>query len=132
MRVTWSAEMLHDLRALHGSGMMFKTIARVLSEKYGVELSKSACIGKFDRLRRMPSAAIVNLERARKASMPIEPRPRRLKPGARVSLYDLRHEGCKWPYGTGSATLFCGALRQDGHPYCKFHCEMAYRSLERR
>jgi hypothetical protein len=53
-----------------------------------------------------------------------------------LSLVDLPHDGCKWPFGDGPYT-FCGHMRVLGTtddnrpPYCPHHMRMANRNSER-
>lgn len=38
-----------------------------------------------------------------------------------VSLLDLAPEHCRWPYGEGAATTFCGHQKFNGFSYCAAH-----------
>ena len=45
----------------------------------------------------------------------------------RVQTHELEKHHCRWPVkGTDAETLFCGADRVEGSPYCAEHCRMAY------
>jgi GcrA cell cycle regulator len=51
-----------------------------------------------------------------------------------LTLAQLGHDDCKWPYGDPSKEDFryCGHARIESMPYCLAHCRMAYEPRPRR
>lgn len=61
--------------------------------------------------------------------LPIAIHPDILQPPMRdVSLFDLRHDECRWPTRRDAENdqwLFCGTKRGDDRRYCPYHCRIA-------
>lgn len=38
-----------------------------------------------------------------------------------LTLFDLKEHTCRWPFGGGSETTYCGKRRTEGSPYCTAH-----------
>jgi GcrA cell cycle regulator len=50
-------------------------------------------------------------------------------PASAVDIFGLTSTTCRWPLGEpGRDMLYCGAAKDDAVPYCRFHCQMAYRA----
>ena len=140
----WSKDRMARLRALHRNDRLsFDAIAAMLSEEFGVTLTKNSCIGKA---RRMGLPERTN-KRKRKvfrgdkrrahitlvAPAPIEPEvvpcvlPRwkviadeAPAERGRLTLLQLNDNTCRWPHGDRVPYLFCGAPTA-GKTYCAYH-----------
>ena len=140
----WTKDRMAQLRALHRNDKLsFDMIAEILSEQFGTELTKNACIGKARRMG-LPERTT---KRKRKvfrgdkrrahitlvAPAPIEPevvpcvlpRWRVMQDEApaernRMTLMQLNGNKCHWPFGDRVPYLFCGAPTA-GKTYCAYH-----------
>lgn len=83
--------------------------------------------------RARPSVAEANKAR----SLWFDPtEPREIKTGAveasqPVSLFECKPIHCRWPL-PGDEFRFCGAIKVEGHSYCKAHCRAAYQPPPKR
>lgn len=126
MRDQWTAERVSLLQRLWASGVTAEAIGAQLGG-----LSRSAVLGKIDRLRRAgKSSAAPKMRPARRRSKQSVPRLNapRFKP---KRLLDLTNNCCRWPITRPSARgfFFCGAPEADlagGMPYCPYHARRAY------
>lgn len=150
MNFPWSDDSVKLLRALWDGGNSASVIANELTSQFG-KVSRSAVIGKAYRLklasrittqrdmtnfRRMRATRRAN----REAPQPIRPLPalRRTPPKLspdnrpprpveiipehlRVSMDDLEHRHCRFPFGEGAEITFCGRTRTPGSSYCVSH-----------
>ena len=140
----WSKDRMARLRALHRNDKIsFDAIAAMLSEEFGVALTKNSCIGKARRMG-LPERTT---KRKRKvfrgdkrrahitlvAPAPIEPEvvpcvlPRwkviadeAPAERGRLTLLQLNDNTCRWPHGDRVPYLFCGAPTA-GKTYCAYH-----------
>lgn len=116
----------------------YKTIAGILSSEFGVEINKNMAIGIGKRLN-MPLRK--KRGRPRKQEVRIEHRnkPRAVQPSkttanvgiaykappatgvGRLTLLQLRHSSCRWPFGEQAPFLFCGNPSASNSPYCPDH-----------
>lgn len=130
----WTQERLDELQRLAGRDMSASEIAAALNARFETEISRSAVIGKLDRLG-------IKMKGARTAltvrpARPSRPRPAKpylilLTPDEHLddlhTLSSLPPGACKWPItGKGKDMRFCG---QDGvpqRPYCRGHLQKAF------
>lgn len=126
----WPHEYLFELEKLWDEGLSGSQIAVAFYEKFGVEFSRNAVIGKANRLKLEPRAERTNPNGNRAASRkpPVKVIPLALKANEvpihqRKTLFDLRTSDCRWPYGDpgSNSFFFCGAERELGHSYCLAH-----------
>jgi GcrA cell cycle regulator len=149
----WTDESIALLRKLWAEGVSASAIAAQL----GGGISRSAVLGKINRLRRLASSEMPSKTRPRNTALRESPndlppaaparRPRgqrepqseRLCAAAKARgkrLLELGNDSCRWPLGNpGTARfLFCGAAGADlgrGIPYCPRHMRRAYSAPRR-
>ena len=141
----WTKERMAQLRALHRNDKLsFDTIAEILSEDFGVTLTKNACVGKArrmglpERTSKRKRKVFRGDKRRRHVTLvastpaPIEPEvvpcvlPRWKvidappAPGGHITLFQLDGNTCRWPHGDRTPYLFCGAPTA-GKTYCAYH-----------
>jgi GcrA cell cycle regulator len=138
----WTPEMLVAFRELYSAKpeLPFTEIARLMSETFGIELTRNACIGKAHRLGlpmrghrtgpRKPHPPHVKRSKMIKvridAPIPPEPEP---TPEGGLTIYQLRDGVCHWPGGgvqDRPPFLYCGEAAPLGMPYCADHTARAY------
>lgn len=144
--VGWTGERVERLKVLYAEGLSCSQIAAEL-----LHISRNGVIGKVHRLGLERRGA--NSNRLVHGSKPgPKPRPRVANPLGRgatlprekirhespeikamrcaeivplnVSLFDLAHGQCKFPYGDGPTFLFCGHEALN-HSYCQAHRALA-------
>ena len=114
----WTEAMIARLRELHAQEEYFSDIARILSQEFGVELTKNSCIGKGRRLgltaraRVLPPLPRKGQNRGGPRKLPavlpgwvVEP-PR--LPGGKITIYQLRAGLCHYPFGDRPPYVYCG------------------------
>lgn len=143
-------------------GISASASASKLSSEFGIEISRSAVIGKRHRMGltsgRVPmrqysarkkiapthsvparpaptlrqSALASVLERAPREPMPVADNPADYPD--RVKLQDLSSSSCRWPIGDPQHEDFgfCGKNKVAGLPYCERHCRRAYQPAQPR
>ena len=125
----WTPERIDQLRELCAEGLSFAAVGEALG------ISKNAAIGKALRIGINKTAAPHPARRRPRQQRSLSRRGLALKEirwgktatGASVALLDLREHHCRWPVSSeGVTTLFCGAPKIDGAPYCPAHCALAY------
>jgi hypothetical protein len=141
----WTKDRMAQLRALHRNDKLsFDTIAEILSEDFGVTLTKNACIGKARRMglpeRKHTKRKVFRGDKRRRhitlvasAPAPIEvevvpcvlPRWKVMVNEApaergKLTLMQLDGNKCHWPSGDRVPYLFCGAPTA-GKTYCAYH-----------
>lgn len=140
-RFTWTDERVHQLREMWNQGATASQIAH----KLGNDFTRSAVMGKvrrLDLLRRtkinpQPKKKIIRTYRPKasvilQAPVPLQPEiiiPIEDVPlHQRKTLVDLGPDDCRWPIGDpcGDDFYFCGAETFLHHPYCGYHCRIAY------
>lgn len=150
----WPPEIVARLKALYADGQSMTAIAATLTAE-GFTVTRSAVVGKVHRDGNLPArrkvvvrgeswhatrkAAAGATSRIRRSAvankiaagsfgaMPkIERRePPPLPSSLNLSILDLTHATCKWPYGDGPF-LFCGVAKPvEGGPYCEHHAALA-------
>lgn len=52
----------------------------------------------------------------------------------RLSIQELKENTCRWPIGDPlhDDFHFCGRSTQEGHPYCEYHCNVAFQTPNER
>jgi len=134
----WTSKMEHYLRVLHAKhDASFTTIAAEMTHTFGFEITRSACIGKANRLdlprRFQPHAtrkaitAKVRKMKPVKTDVPIPP-PQIVRDPTPFTLLitDLEVGDCKWPSGAAwehPPFFYCGAPSLVGRPYCLAHTQ---------
>lgn len=127
--IDWTPALIERLTQLWSDGL---TCSEIAAQIPGT--TRSSCIGKIHRLglpgRPSPVRASGNAPRKR-PSPPVkppsfpEPAPEVIEP-LHIGMMELRDSQCKWPYGVGAATTFCGHAITPGKPYCSGHCRTAF------
>ena len=131
----WTTEMnQHLISLLEDPNLSYKAVAAAMSTKFGLSITKNACIGKARRLgvamrdltQRQPIVGkepTITVKKVR-VDAPIAPKiSHRLKPG-HLTIYQLREGVCRWPMGPPMQKppfLYCGEAALLGCPYCRHH-----------
>ncbi|MEM1284282.1 MAG: GcrA family cell cycle regulator [Pseudomonadota bacterium] len=52
----------------------------------------------------------------------------------KLSIQDLKENTCRWPVGDPLSDdfHFCGRATHDDHPYCEYHCNVAFQTPNER
>src|SRR5262249_20221234 len=149
----WNDDRIEQLKRLHAEGLSCSLIAAEL----GGGLSRNSVIGKLRRIGIRRIKPVVTNERPtprsrRKPLRPIaglfppkECAMEQMQPSSplndaeipltqRRTLVELGARDCRWSCGNPDASdfFFCGAPTVDDLPYCRDHCERAYRQPLRR
>lgn len=114
--------------------LSFARIAGIFAEELGISITRSALIGRANRLH------LAIPKPTKKADDTLSRRSRRirLKPAAKivkcapamiappegVSLFDLCSEHCRFP--NDDATMYCGQPRLEYSSYCEAHHRVCY------
>ncbi len=103
----WTEEAINTLKTLWAEGLS----ARKIGERLG-NISRNAVIGKAHRL-----------------GLSNRGKPRTSDAAERISGLNLTERMCRWPIGHPGEPgfRFCAEPRQQGRPYCREHCALAYR-----
>ena len=130
----WTTSQVRRLVVLWNERASAKRIARIL----GPEFTRSAVVGKLFRmgLRRTDEqrseAQSVGGRRSQARLRPPSLPPMPLPPPAPcavvprlIGILELRRSSCRWPYGVGEETRFCGHPASAGS-YCLAHRAIAY------
>jgi hypothetical protein len=125
----WTLEMVVAFKNLYSDPTLtFTEIARLMSDKFQIELTKNACIGKHRRLTLTHDDVPKLRKPSRHVDAPIlAPLPPR-ENGFALSIYQLREGDCKWPLGRMEDRPpyeYCGHPAPLGEPYCLKHAEKA-------
>jgi len=140
----WTPDMLSAFRDLYQQRpeLALGVIATKMSELFGIELTKNACVGKAHRLNlpqrghrtgpRKPHHPHTKRPKMVKVRIdaPIPPEPEPLSEGG-LTIYQLRDGVCHWPGGGMQdypPFLYCGEAAPLGTPYCAAHRGKAYNS----
>lgn len=151
--------LLDEAVVLGLDGNSFDDIARILSKKFEIELTRNAVISKFDRSAIVkPKASGDTPKRAAPARWRMDrakPDEKRVwspdpdilallavvvdtvhppvAPDARRGVQDIDDRQCRWPIGDPQKAgfHFCAQNSAPGLPYCDGHAEVAY-AVERR
>jgi hypothetical protein len=135
----WTPGMLIAFRDLYRQRpeLPLGVIATKMSELFGIEITKNACVGKAHRLdlpqrgHRTGPRKPHHPKRERKIRMvridaPIEPEPEppaeAVEPG--ISIYQLTGTTCRWPLGSTMSRpplRYCGCWCEIELPYCYGH-----------
>ena len=115
--MTWTQPVVEDLKRLAESGISASQIAKELNKRHGINVSRSAVLGKINRLGITMATAVGPRQDEE------EPEPEGL------DVFSLKPFSCRWPIsGEGHQARFCGKRKQPQYPYCAVHAMMAYRS----
>lgn len=60
----------------------------------------------------------------------LHPEVTRAAPETAKMLEELTATCCRWPYGEGSETKYCGHPVRSGHSWCPMHCDIVYNTEE--
>jgi hypothetical protein len=137
--LTWEApgitDRLIELQARKGTAMMtFAEIASKLSSEFEMRISKSACVGRARRLG-LPQRFLFMRRYKAKAPQPAKPKP--VAPPITpiespsneprlVTIFELEHGECRWPFGDEAPFLFCGLPVHKDTSWCRKHHKMVY------
>jgi GcrA cell cycle regulator len=150
MASTWTDDMLAHLTELVKDGVSFGKIVTAMNNRFGLSLTRNACIGKAHR------TGLYHPNKPERAPLtPRQPRPRRaprwhLPPPPsqdpsglpadtfsvdrlpyphKCTLLALTSVTCRWPVGDplSSDFFFCGGAsdNRNGRPYCDHHAANA-------
>ena len=142
MIMNWTAQMHAYLIQLHRDPkqLPFTAIAAALSERFGVPITRNACIGKAMRLglptRPGSNGELRHREVLMKQSMmpiridaPIEAKIKTAPGLPGVSIYQLKSRTCRWPLDptmNKPPFRYCGCRTVEaGMPYCAEHTARA-------
>jgi GcrA cell cycle regulator len=155
----WSAAVSAELETLHATGLSHSLIAESLNAKFGLHLTRSACIGRVRRMGLAERPKIRERERvARKLQLPMGPKwsaharrchqstPQPPRPvlvdvkapeGEGVSMDQLlpfaknAPTSCRYPLGISErGMMFCGETTHRGS-WCAYHCEVVFQGGRR-
>lgn len=152
--ISWTDDMHREFERLFACGTSHSIIAANLNQKFGLLLSRSACIGKASRLkltrprlgwreavvkglwaeqdpRRIAAAAGQRTSPQRKTKPPVDIKA---PAGAGISMDELRpfsrggSTSCRYPLGTSDANvmMYCGEATVRGS-WCPYHREVVYK-----
>ena len=113
MKVEWTTELTDEFKALvaDNPGMSYNTIAKLMSNKFGMKFTKNSVIGK-----------------ARRLGMPQRDNP--IVQDKPITIYDLEWGMCKWPFGDPYGRppfIYCGKPTGDvGCSWCATHRKQAF------
>jgi hypothetical protein len=142
----WSKDRMARLRALHRNDKLsFDAIAAMLSEEFGVALTKNSCIGKARRMglperKNRHRRKVFRGDKRRRQITLVAPAPAYVEPEVvpcvlprwkviadeapaergKLTLMQLDGNKCHWPSGDRVPYLFCGAPTA-GKTYCAYH-----------
>jgi hypothetical protein len=131
--LTWETPGLNDrLIALHGDkGADFSTFEQIacqLSDEFEMHITKSACVGRARRLGLPQRLLFVRRVKVKAPPKPVtvarieeqtsEPRL--------VTIFELEHGECRWPFGDEAPFLFCGLPVHKQSSWCRKHHKMVY------
>ena len=110
----WTEERLTKLEQLWNEGIPITRIGAALG------VTRNAVVGKVHRLGLPKRESPIQ-----RSSEPVK--PARLKP-VRISTTEWHRNRCTWPIGDPQSPdfRFCGEPLEEGRPYCKAHCAVAY------
>jgi GcrA cell cycle regulator len=150
----WAPEHSDALRELIAKGMSFAEAARTINSRFNTSYTRSAAVGRAQRLglgaddRQQPSMparpaelhGIVERRPANamllalpwpipvfKATVPFKLRCVDIQP-RHLSLVELERGDCRYPYGgdaENEAITFCGHPRRPGSSYCSPHFHLS-------
>mgnify|MGYP007083429882 FL=1 len=146
MQTIWTADIVSDLRKMHAEGHSASEAARMLSKRYGLEITRNAVMGK---LFRMGLSAPDNPRQGRKpppprskifqfgapiSTTPLKPvpfkeieRPAIAPPHEQKEFMELddRFKVCRYPHGL-KAYSYCARPTVPGTSYCEDHLRACY------
>jgi GcrA cell cycle regulator len=124
--VGWTREAIAQLAALWRTGAPCLAIAAAINREHGTAFSRSAVIGKANRLGLARAVDAPRRPPIGRAAL----RPAAFEPpsGRRCSLLELDDATCRWPVGDPRTPefYFCGGKPLAGRPYCVHHAAVAY------
>lgn len=119
----WTDDKVELLEALWNADIPVRAIA----ERLGDGCTKSAVIGKANRLGLQMHAGVTS---GAKRRAEIQQRRQTI---ARILGTNSQPRTCQWPMWDNvepPTHEYCGAKVKPGRPYCSAHCERAYRVAE--
>ena len=134
-RGEWTDAMIARLRELHAAEEYFSDIARIMSQEFGVELTKNSCIGKGRRLGLTARARVAPpLPRRKKRILTTLPAALgwRVEPPVlpaacgRITIYQLEQGRCHYPFGDRPPYAYCGGTTRRGLAWCPHHERVVY------
>ena len=153
----WDEFHVKVLRDETAKGRSARTIASILTQKFGIRVTRNAVIGKWSRmglsvrtglgdngfLKQFKGSKKKKPKQAAKPDAPASPVFKAvpflvradLPPAlARKRFIDLADDDCKWPVGDPlkPGFGFCALPRFPGRPYCETCCQRAYTPVPKR
>lgn len=118
----WTDARVDRLKVLYAEGLSCSQIAAEIGH-----VSRNSIIGKVHRLKLERRGA--NSNRLINSGSKPGPKPKAMRceevVPLNVSLFDLAHGQCKFPYGDGPAFVFCGHEALKDRSYCGPHMRLS-------
>jgi GcrA cell cycle regulator len=144
----WPKEQTEALVELFNLGHTFSEITKRINRIFGVNISRSACLGKIKRLginrnvspgANSPLKTLAELQRKSRRCETIEknassemPQSRPLSRAASDAVFALKPNSCRYPIGDvgHEGFRFCGEPKQDASSYCAEHHKLCTTSTK--
>ena len=150
--MTWTDERVALLRELHPQKMSATRMMVEINLATSGDLTRNAVIGKCGRLglgqiglgKATPRPKRPKIRKpAPLVALACTPPPMAVceaidlppdEPDNPVTLQELTEFTCRFPIGDPKTPefRFCGAMPEEGKPYCRRHCLLSYQPRERR
>jgi len=139
-RDAWPDAMIARLRELHANDdMSFAAIADALNREFHTKLTKNSCIGKARRLALTMRAHTNPPPRKPKRHTPppkprppvipawkVDPVPALPAASGRLTIYQLRQNTCRYPFGEQMPYSYCGNTTGLSSSWCPYHKGVVY------
>ena len=116
---------------MFNAGGSYQGIADALSEHWPA-VTRNVVAGTISRHRHLITRTKgLNAQTGRVAKIGIRKKKRPAlppRPETTLTITDLRPNTCRWPYGEGKDTTFCGASCSPHVPYCDEHMAVAFQN----
>jgi hypothetical protein len=132
LKGAWTTPGLVDrFTALHAENKSFAEIRDAINATFKTTLTRNACIGQARRLelpvRPKPIALALHARVKQRSPLPrrvvVKEKP---KPKRPLTIYEVGHGDCRFPEGTKSPFLFCGAETNGGSSWCDHHRKIVF------
>lgn len=132
--ITWTDEQVELIKELLELKYQARKIADEMNARFNVQISRSAIISKFRRLKiamMKPVKPVKQASPKRRIKKKKQKMNRELKPELWCTIMELTRARCHWPYGDNPPFKYCGAPTykptdptQRKSSYCPFHREI--------